>query len=221
MRGMDRATLRSRLYLITPAELAGTDDLAGYVEALLNGGAGMIQYRAKGHTTRRMIEDCRAILRHTRRMHVPLIVNDRVDVALAAGAEGVHVGPSDMPVAYARRLMGPHAIVGATAPTAKLAREAQEAGSSYVSVGPMYSTPSAPEKSPVGPEGIKPVRGVVGVPICAIGGINEQTLPAVACAHPDMVAMIGAVSGSTDPAMVVRRLVASVEQLIGNGELKV
>ncbi len=221
MRGMERETLRSRLYVITPAELAGTKDLAGYVEALLNGGAGIVQYRAKGQTTRRMVEDCRRILRHTRQLRVPLIVNDRVDVALAAGAEGVHVGPSDMPVAYARRLMGPHAIVGATAPTPKLAREAQEAGASYVSVGPMYATPSAPEKDPVGPEGIRPVRGVVGLPICAIGGINEETLAAVASAGPDMVAMIGAVAGASDPAMVVRRLVASVEQLIGNGELKV
>jgi thiamine-phosphate pyrophosphorylase len=213
--------LCSRLYVITPLDLAGTDDLAGYVEAILSAGAGMIQYRAKGVATRRRVEDCRRILRHTRRLRVPLIVNDRVDVALAAGAEGVHVGPSDMPVAYARRLMGPHAIVGATAPTPKLAREAQEGGASYVSVGPMYATPSAPEKHPVGPEGIAAVRSVTTLPICAIGGINEQTLAAVAGAGPDIVALIGAIAGATDPAMVARRLAASVEQLIGNGELRI
>lgn len=218
---MERPTLRSRVYVLTPVELAGTDDLAGYVEALLGGGAGVIQYRAKGLSTRQMVEDCRRILRHTRRQRVPLIVNDRVDVALAAGAEGVHVGPSDMPVAYVRRLMGPHAIVGATAPTPKLAHEAEEAGASYVSVGPMYATSNAPEKRPVGPEGIHPVRGVVSLPICAIGGINADTLPSVAVAKPDMVAMIGAIATATDPAMMLRRLVTSVEQLIGNGELRI
>ncbi len=214
---MEKRALRSRLCVLTPQTLAGTPELVSFVEALIDGGVGMVQYRAKETDTRTMVEDCQRLLRLTRAADVPLVVNDRVDVALAVGADGVHVGAMDMPVAYARRLMGPIAIVGATAPTPKLARQAQDGGASYISVGPMFPTPNAPEKEPVGPEGIARVRQVTSLPICAIGGINEDNLEQVAAAGPDFVAVLGAVASADVPAVAVRRLVDRLNELLGEG----
>jgi thiamine-phosphate diphosphorylase len=217
---MHRYRLRSRLYVITPVALAGTDELITFVQTLVAAGVGMIQYRAKGLSTRAMIEDCARLVLITRRAGVPLIVNDRVDVALAVGADGVHVGPDDMPVAYARRLLGPHALVGATAPQPHLARQAEQGGASYVAVGPMFATPTAPDKSPLGPEAIAPVRAAVRLPICAIGGIKEQNLAAVAAAGADLVAVVGAVATAAEPGLAARRLVEQIrawwgEEMIG------
>ncbi len=212
---MQSRPLRSRLYAITPLSLAGGEGLAAFAEGLVAGGVGVIQYRAKGLSTRRMIEDCLGILRATRPARVPLLVNDRVDVALAVGAEGVHVGASDMPVAYARRLMGPHAIVGATTPTPELAGQAAQGGATYVSVGPMFATASAPEKTPVGPGRIASVREACNLPICAIGGITVDTLGQVADARPDLIAVIGALAEAEEPSLAGRRLAARVTELLG------
>lgn len=212
---MQSRSLRSRLYAITPLSLAGRGELAAFVQGLVAGGIGILQYRAKGVSTRGMIEDCLGILRVTRPARVPLLVNDRVDVALAVGAEGVHLGLGDMPVAYARRLMGPHAIVGATTPTAELARQAAQGGATYVSVGPMFATASAPEKTPVGPERIASVREACGLPVCAIGGITMETLGQVADARPDLIAVIGALAEAQEPSLAARRLAARVAELLG------
>ncbi|MGD9519686.1 MAG: thiamine phosphate synthase [Armatimonadota bacterium] len=216
---MDVHPLRSRLYVITPTSMVGNEALIPYVRALVEAGVGLVQYRAKDVSTRLMIEDCLKILRVTRPALVPLVVDDRVDVALAVGAEGVHVGVSDMPVAYARRLMGPHALVGATAPTPQLARQAEQGGASYVSVGPMYATATAPEKLPVGPERVTQVRSVCRLPICAIGGITEDTLGPVADARPDLVAVVTAISDAKCPGLAARRLVARIAELLP-GEVK-
>ncbi|MCD6352432.1 MAG: thiamine phosphate synthase [Armatimonadetes bacterium] len=214
--------LRSRLYAITPVNLAGTGELADFVKALVAGGVGLIQYRAKGLTARQMVEDCQRILHITRPARVPLLVDDRVAVALAVGAEGVHVGVTDMPVAYTRRLMGPHAIVGATTQTPELARQAEQGGASYVSVGPMFATPTAPEKTPVGPQRIAEVRAACKLPVCAIGGITDyDTLEQVALARPDLVAVVRALAEAEDIVSTTRQWVRRVEQLLGGGfELK-
>ena len=214
---MQKRLLRSRLYVLTPPAMAGTRELARFVEAIVRAGVGMVQYRAKEVATRTMVEDCQRIVEVTRRAGVPLIVNDRVDVALAVGADGVHVGACDMPVAYARRLMGPIAIVGATAPTPALAREAEQGGASYVSVGPMFPTPTAPHKEPIGPGAIAPVRRVTSLPICAIGGIKEENLEEVAAAKPDLIAVTGAVADADVPEVAARRLVEMINRLLGEG----
>ncbi len=214
---MRRPALKARLYVIIPESLVGTAEIADFVASVVSAGVGIVQYRAKQATTRQMIIDCQRLLRITRRRRVPLIVNDRVDVALAVGADGVHVGAEDMPVAYARRLMGPHAIVGATAPTPDLARQAQQGGASYVSVGPMFATPNAPHKSPVGPEQIEVVRRACALPICAIGGISIDNLAQVAEQKPDLIAVLGAVANADDPGRAASALVKAIEELLGTG----
>lgn len=162
--------IQSRIYFITPAEATDSKQIFGLVQAAVRSGVGMIQYRAKNQPTRAMVEEAMALLKITRPARVPLIINDRVDVALAVGADGVHVGQHDMAPNDARRLMGPHAIVGVTAPELAAAREAEHAAASYISCGPIFASPTKPEKPPVGVEKLQRLQQAVSVPVCAIGG---------------------------------------------------
>jgi thiamine-phosphate pyrophosphorylase len=213
---MDLAMLRSRLYFITPSDLAGRDGLMELVRAVVEAGAGMVQYRAKGATTRVMIEDCQRLLRHTRRVGAPLVVDDRADVALAVGADGVHVGSEDLPVAYARRLMGPHAIIGATAPTPRLAREAELGDANYLAVGPIFADSGA-ESEALGPEAMVAVRAVTRLPICAAGGITADSLGLLSAFRPDLVAVSGAIADAADPGAEARRLVGLLASILPPG----
>ena len=201
------ANIRSRIYFITPAEITDSKQLFRLVQAVVRSGVGMIQYRAKHQPTRAMVEEARALLKITRPAQVPLIINDRVNVALAVGADGVHVGQEDMAPNDARRLMGPHAIVGVTAPELTAAREAERAVASYISCGPIFASPTKPEKPPVGVQHLQRLQQAVSLPVCAIGGINEETIPELAEASPTMIAVGSAISQADDPAAAARRLV--------------
>ncbi len=199
--------IRSRIYFITPAEAANSRQILELVRAVVRSGVGMVQYRAKNQPTRTMVEEVKALLKITRPAQVPLIINDRVDVALAVGADGVHVGQQDMAPNDARRLMGPHAIVGVTAPELSAAREAEYAAASYISCGPIFASPTKPEKPPVGVKKLQQLQQAVSVPVCAIGGINEKTIMDLADATPALVAVGSAISEAADPAATARRLV--------------
>src|SRR5258708_32369166 len=124
-----------RLYALVDPERAGSYDLAELSSLCAAGGATLVQLRDKHGDTRQMVEEARAIKLHLAPMHVPLIINDRVDVALAAGADGVHVGQDDMPVEHARRLMGPHAIIGLSIKTVAQAEAAPVYLLDYVGIG--------------------------------------------------------------------------------------
>ncbi len=206
--------IQSRIYFITPAETTDSKQILGLVQAAVRSGVGMIQYRAKHQTTRVMIEQARALLKITRPAQVPLIINDRVDVALAVGADGVHVGQEDMAPNDARRLMGPHAIVGVTAPELAVARQAEYAAANYVSCGPIFASPTKPEKPPVGIEHLQRLQQAVSVPVCAIGGINEETIVGLADASPTLIAVGSAISQADDPAAAARRLVEIAAEAI-------
>ena len=207
-------TIRSRVYFITPAETRTTSEIVELVRAAVQGGAGLIQYRVKGCPTSHMIQQAQALVRITRPAHVPLIINDRVDVALAVGADGVHVGAEDMPPAFTRRLMGPHAIVGVTAPELAQAHAAERDAATYVSCGPIFASPTKPEKAPVGVLRLLRLREALSVPVCAIGGITEETLPALAQANPSLVAVSSAIAQADDPRRTTRRLVELAEQYL-------
>ena len=154
--------LRSRLYFITDqASSRGRSDLE-LVGLALEGGAGLVQYREKAKTTQEMIEEATQLLALTRRASVPLVINDRLDVALAAGADGVHVGAEDMPVAIARRLLGPDAIVGATVDGPGQARAAQRDGAEYVAIGPIFPSPTKPGCAALGIQAIAGIAAEIG-----------------------------------------------------------
>ncbi len=206
--------IRSRIYFITPAETTDSKQIFGLVQAAVRSGVGMIQYRAKNQPTRAIVEEAKALLKITRPAQVPLIINDCVDVALAVGADGVHVGQEDMAPNDARRLMGPHAIVGVTAAELTAAREAEHAAASYISCGPIFASPTKPEKPPVGVAKLQRLQQAVSVPICAIGGIDEETMADLADASPTLIAVGSAISAADDPAAAARRLVKIAAEAI-------
>lgn len=180
---------------------------------LLRAGVGMVQYRGVGLSTRAMVERTTRLVRMTRACKVPLIIADRVDVALAVGADGVHVGAHDMPVGHARRLMGPSAIVGVTAPTPPEARLAEREGATYVSVGPVFASTSVAAGVVRGVEAVRAVCAATSLPICAQGGLNVDNLAQVAQEGVALFAVRSAVCEAADPhaaALELVRLAASL-----------
>lgn len=201
--------LTSPIYVITPDRPEGLTEL---VRSAIAGGVGMVQLRLKGCTTREFIAAGEELLPPCREAGAPLIINDRVDVCLAVGAHGVHLGRDDMPVSEARRILGPQRIIGATTQTPELAMQAEAEGASYVAVGPMFGSPTKPEKAPVGPAAILPVKYAVRLPVCAIGGIAQSNVADVARAGADLFAVVSAIAHAADPAVAARGLVRAAQE---------
>lgn len=195
----------SKLHLVTPPGV-GERDLAT-TQALLGAGAPLVQVRTKAVDDRARLAAATAVVDAARGAGATCLVNDRLDVALAAGADGVHLGADDLPVAVARRLLGPDAIVGATCRNADDARRAEADGASYLGVGPVYATSTkAGLPEPMGPRGVAAVAAAVTVPVIAISGVTTDNARAVLDAGAWGVAVVGAVYGSDDPVASLRRL---------------
>ena len=199
--------LRSKLYYLTPPDLPDTAALVSRVVAVLRGGVGMVQYRAKALPAARMYQDVVALLHVTRPAGVPLIVNDRVEVALAVGADGVHVGQADLPANVVRRMMGPAAIVGVTADEPRLARQAEKNGASYVACGTIFPSLTKPERPVIGVAGARAVQQAVSIPVCVIGGITAENLAQLRPVDPELVAVIAAINDALDPGQAAAELV--------------
>jgi len=200
--------LRSPIYLVTPSDLSR--DLVSLVEGACAGGVGMVQLRLKRVSTRDFLVLAQRLLAPARAVGIPLIINDRVDVCLATGADGVHLGQDDLPVAAARAMLGPHRIIGATTQTPELALRAQAEGADYVAVGPMFASPVKPEKLPVGPERLKAVKEAVDIPVCAIGGLTRASIAQVAQAGADLFAVVSDIADDPQPAQAVRGLLEAL-----------
>jgi thiamine-phosphate pyrophosphorylase len=201
------------LYVLADRGAAGERSLVDVVRAALRGGATAIQLRDKEASTRALIERGRALLALTRPAGVPLIVNDRVDVALAIDADGVHVGQDDMPAPLARRLLGAGRILGVSAGTVEEALQAQADGADYLGTGDVYGTPSkADAGAPIGVAGLAAVARAVAIPVVAIGGIQVGNAAAAIRAGASGVAVISAVVGAPDPEAAARALRGIVER---------
>jgi len=202
-----------RLYVITDRRLLG-DSPAAAVAAAIEGGATVVQLREKGVTTREWLRVGAQVLAVCREHGVPFIVNDRVDVALALDADGVHLGPDDMPVALARRLLGPHKIIGASAGTPEEARQAAEEGADYIGIGAVFATGSKDDAGePIGLEGLRRVREAApGLAAVAIAGVTADNAADAVAAGADGVAVISAVFGAGDPRAAAARLRRAVEE---------
>jgi thiamine-phosphate pyrophosphorylase len=195
------------VYVITDRGAAGARSILEVVRAAIRGGATVVQLREKSATTREMVELGQALHGVTAPAGVPLIVNDRLDVAQAIEAEGVHVGVDDMPVPLARRVLGPDRLVGYSPDTVEAALRGQQEGADYLGIGDVFGTPSKPDAGePIGLEGLAAVVEAVSIPVVAIGGITAENAPAVAQAGASGVAVISAVVGAADPEAAARRL---------------
>jgi len=206
-----------RLYAIIDPQNAGGHDLIDLARAVAAGGATLVQLRDKVNDTGRMVEDARALKAALAPFGVPLIINDRVDVALAAGADGVHVGQDDMAAEDARRLLGPGPLIGLSIRTPGQAAAAPLALIDYAGIGGVYSTVSkASGKSPIGVDGlsdvIKVLRERVGnFPACGIAGIMAANAGPVIAAGADGVSVISALSHRPDPQAAARELRTAVD----------
>jgi thiamine-phosphate pyrophosphorylase len=205
-------TVDVRLNAIVDPERANGRSLADLTRMVVAGGATLIQLRDKHGTTRHMIDEARAIKAVLAGTGVPLVVNDRVDVALIAEADGVHVGQDDMRVEDARALLGPSAIIGLSIKTVALAQAAPIDQLDYVGVGGVYATTSKDNPDP--PIGVAGLRGIVeafrarkrALPICGIAGIDASNAAPVIAAGADGVAVISALSMAPDPEAAAREL---------------
>jgi len=209
-----------RLNAIVDAERAGGHDLVDLARRVAEGGATLVQLRDKRGETRAMVEEARAIKAALAPFAVPFVVNDRIDVALAADADGVHIGPDDMTVEDARALLGPDAIIGLSIKTVEAAAAAPVELIDYAGIGGVFSTTSKEQKSaPIGTAGLALIIGVLRrraekLPLCGIAGIDDSNAAAVIAAGADGVAVISALSLSPDPAAAARRLREIVDAVL-------
>lgn len=211
----DKGERRPRwdLYVITDEALSGGRSHEEQTRAALAGGAGVIQLRDKTASSRRLYEAAVAMRKLCREAGALLIVNDRVDIALAADADGVHVGPDDLPVAVARRLL-PGRILGASAGTVEEAIAAERDGADYLGVGAVYEArgSKADAGAPVGPERVAAIRAAVPLPIVGIGGIKASNAAPVIAAGAHGVAVITGVVAASDIAAAAREFLAVIQQ---------
>jgi thiamine-phosphate pyrophosphorylase len=210
-----------RLNAIVDPERANGRDLAELARLCAEGGATLVQLRDKHGETRALVDEARAIKKALAPFDVQFVVNDRVDVALAAGADGVHLGQDDMAVADARRLLGPGAIIGLSVKNTGEAEAAPIDLIDYVGSGGVYVTLSKEQKNPpIGPEGLGRIIAVLKrragernkqLPVCGIAGIDASNAGAVIGAGAEGVAVISALSLSPDPAGAARALRRTVD----------
>ncbi|MGW5560221.1 thiamine phosphate synthase [Micromonospora sp. NPDC003944] len=201
-----------RLHLITDTR-PGRDPLAVVQAALSVARADLVvQVRVEDSATDREAYDlARRVLALCVSYEATCLVNDRLHVALAVGAAGGHVGADDLPVAAARRVLGPTGVLGATARAPGPAREAVAAGASYLGVGPCHSTSTKTGlPDPIGPAGVRAVVEAVDVPVIAIGGVTAARVPALRAAGAYGVAVVGAVGAAADPARATAELIEAL-----------
>ncbi|HKE57913.1 MAG TPA: thiamine phosphate synthase [Pyrinomonadaceae bacterium] len=187
------ATPPPRVYPLTDVAISGLSH-AKQVEALIAGGASLIQLREKNAPPATFFAQAQLALEIARQHHCRLVINDRVDLALALNADGVHLGQDDMPPAAARKILGPEAIIGFSTHNVEQARAALDQPIDYLAIGPIFGTTSKQDTAAVlGLEGLQEVRAIVGdIPLVAIGGIDHRSAPLVIDAGADSVAVIAA-----------------------------
>jgi thiamine-phosphate pyrophosphorylase len=206
-----------RLYALVDPERSDGRALPELARFVAQGGATLVQLRDKNGDTRSMVECARAIKAVLAPLRIPLLINDRIDVALAAGADGAHVGQDDMPVAEARRLLGRDAILGLSVKTVAQAEAAPIELLDYVGVGGVFATTSKDNPAPpIGPSGLARIAAVFRrrapqFPLCGIAGIDATNAAEAIDAGADGVAVISALSRAADPQAAARALRAQVD----------
>lgn len=197
------------LYLVTDRELIGDRDLIDVVLAAVDGGAAYVQLREKHATTRAFVDVARRLRPELATRSVPLVINDRVDVALAVDADGVHLGQQDLDPVTARRLLGPDAMIGLSVETMEDVTRAEHLDVDYLGVSPIFDTPTKPDTLTAwGVDGLARVRRRSRHRLAAIGGINRDTVADVAAAGADAIAVVSAVCAAPDPRSAAAELVA-------------
>lgn len=204
------------MYFITDSTNYIEEEFLFRVEEACKGGVTLIQLREKDRTTREYISLAQKVHTITQRYDIPLIIDDRVDVALAVSAEGVHVGQSDMPVKLARQLMGRDKIVGATAKTVPQALEAYEQGADYLGVGAIYPTTTKVKTVLTSVDTLKEIVKAVPIKVNAIGGLNKDNINVLKDSGIDGICVVSAIMKADDPCTAAKELREAFDELQRN-----
>ena len=207
----DREMLR--LYAVTDRAWVGRQTLSEQIEDALRGGVTLVQLREKNLAKEEFVAGAQAVLALCRQYGVPLIINDRLDVALESGADGVHVGIEDAPVSEIRRQTGPDFIIGATARTVAQARAAQSAGADYLGVGAVFPSPTKRNAIRITSEVLREICGSVSIPAVAIGGITAENAPSPRGCGMAGIAVVSAIFGASDIQQAAAGLRALAESI--------
>jgi len=204
------------LYLVTDRELMYADSIEECVEQAVRGGCTIVQLREKNADSREFYETALRVRKITADLGVPLLINDRADIALAVDADGVHIGQEDLPLEAARRILGKDKIIGVSAGNADEARAAADAGADYLGVGAMFATGTKTDANPASMDELRRIRAEVSIPIVAIGGINKNNVQLFAGTGIDGIAVVSAIVSQKDVCGAARELKAMYKKIIGN-----
>ena len=205
---MKKENIDYSIYIVTDSFLSRGKPPYQIVSEAIEGGASVIQYRDKrGLSTRSMIEEANRIMEVARKKNIPVIINDRLDIALAIDADGIHLGQDDLPIPIARKYLGNEKIIGASVRNIREMEEAIELGSDYLAISGIFpSTTKLDVGVPIGLDMVKKITKLSRVPVIGIGGINVANAGAVIRSGAAGVAVVSAVVGAKDPAAAVRSL---------------
>lgn len=201
------------LYLVTDRRLARCRATLDIVKAAVRGGVTCVQLREKTCSTREFIQEAAAVKQFLKSAGIPLIINDRLDVALAVGADGIHLGQKDMPLLTARAIAGNRLVIGISAESVADAVEAEKNGADYLGVSPIYDTPTKIDTAPaLGLEGLAEIRRAVSLPLVGIGGLNTENAGEVIRSGADGVAVVSAIVAADDPESASRQLRVAIQK---------
>jgi thiamine-phosphate pyrophosphorylase len=194
---MNKIKVDYSLYLVTDRKVLGGRDLAKSVEQAIQGGVTLVQLREKSVSTREYLELAYRVKEITTHYHIPFIINDRLDIALAIDADGLHIGQDDLPLTKAREIF-PDKLIGVSASTLEEALLAQQQGADYVGVGAIFSTQTKTDAAEVSLQQLELIKKSLTIPVVAIGGINENNLHQVMAKGIDGVAVVSAILAKAD-----------------------
>jgi len=207
-----KARVNYSLYLVTDSALAMGRPLLDVVRAAVDGGVTCVQVREKEIPSRAYIDRLLSVRALLRERAIPLFVNDRVDIALAVEADGIHLGQTDMPLAMAKRVAAGRLVVGVSCEAPGDALDAERGGADYVSVSPVFATPTKTDTAPaLRIQGVRAIRSAVRLPVVAIGGINGTNAGDIIRAGADGICVVSAIVSAPDPRAAAASLRGIVE----------
>lgn len=203
------------LYLVTDRKQPAPGTFEKVVEEALKGGATLVQLREKEGDTGLLYERAVKLKQITKAYDVPLIIDDRIDIMMAADADGVHLGQSDMPAALARKLIGADKIMGVSAGSLEEAVKAEKEGADYLGVGAMFPTATKKDADITTPETLRKIMDTVQIPVVTIGGMNEKTIPLFKGYGLSGFAVVSAIMASREPEKAARKLKRIIDDIVG------
>lgn len=201
------------LYLVAGSDICGRERFFDYIERSIQGGVTLVQLREKSASGRELYETAVNVRKLTNKYNIPLIINDRVDIALAVDADGVHLGQNDLPCHIARKILGNDRIIGLSARNIEKAIEAEQSGANYLGVGAMFPTSTKTDAKVVTPSVIKEIKNRIKIPVVAIGGIGADNIDKLQGCDIDGIAVVSAIMASKFPEKSAENLIDKFRKL--------